>query len=488
MMNNKDLAPRFKRNLMSPASQPLAEDLQMRPTQNSLLYKASQTMNKQQPLPMQPPHHQQGGYSSQYGGRSGNSENGHYGQQQPPQNLHHQAQQWSNRSNPSPPLQQNEGLQQPYHTNNQMKGVGVKPLVIMDPTSSTPINNILKKDEIIIKPAGGDKAAKKEKKDRGPSKEEYLKKVNAFLNEHLLDDAVNITAIEDTEVSRDEEQDVLNEDVGKTENGKENGISTSASPTPPAEIDVVVVVESDDKQLTMDKVVAAFMELKVPDKFIKDSIIKILTEILDKSDAMHDRIIEFLLALRKENRCSNNVISEAFKHMVNTMGEKEKTVPKVTTVVASLLSRAVTTKLCKLSDIASYTESGQHYPLFLLVLQQLHKKMGRQPLSDLFGASKVNLMTSLPEVDRTKDRMAEILEDRNLSFLYPLLRVQAELWKQIQADSNPQQFYKWIKENIEPSLYTDPGFITAMMTVIVKYITKVSGRSSFYVCLTVCLR
>lgn len=83
-------------------------------------------------------------------------------------------------------------------------------------------------------------------------------------------------------------------------------------------------------------------------------------------------------------------------------------------------------------------------------------------------------MTSLPECDRTKDRMAEILEDRNLNFLYPLLRVQAELWKQIQSDSNPQQFYKWIKENVEPSCYAEQGFIVAIMTVLLKYIHQES--------------
>lgn len=144
--------------------------------------------------------------------------------------------------------------------------------------------------------------------------------------------------------------------------------------------------------------------------------------------------------------------------------------------MASLLSRAVSVRLCKLSDVSNYTDNGQHYPLFLLVLQQLHKQLGKQSLQELFQQSKVNLMTSLPESDRTKDRMAEILEDRNLSFLYPLLRVQAELWKQIQADSNPQQFYKWIKENVESGCYTDPGFITAVMTVLLKYIMQESSK------------
>ncbi len=70
----------------------------------------------------------------------------------------------------------------------------------------------------------------------------------------------------------------------------------------------------------------------------------------------------------------------------------------------------------------------------------------------------------LSEYDRSKDRMVEILEDRNLSFMFPLLRVQADLWRQIRADPNAVNFYKWIKENVMTHLQTDPGFINTLVT------------------------
>jgi len=82
-------------------------------------------------------------------------------------------------------------------------------------------------------------------------------------------------------------------------------------------------------------------------------------------------------------------------------------------------------------------------------------------------------MSLLPTSERTKERLAEILEERGLSFLFPLLRIQAELSKQLQADPNPTQFYKWIKENLDAAHHTDPGFINALVTVLIKYITQV---------------
>lgn len=54
-------------------------------------------------------------------------------------------------------------------------------------------------------------------------------------------------------------------------------------------------------------------------------------------------------------------------------------------------------------------------------------------------------MVQLPEADKTKERLSEILEERELTFLYPLLRIQADLARQLATDPNPQAFYKWIK-------------------------------------------
>lgn len=87
---------------------------------------------------------------------------------------------------------------------------------------------------------------------------------------------------------------------------------------------------------------------------------------------------------------------------------------------------------------------------------------------------QINLITQLSENDKTKERLSEILEERDLTFLYPLLRIQADLSRQLQADPNPQSFYKWIKENLEQSNFNDPGFINALMTVLLKYISQVS--------------
>lgn len=542
MINNKDLAPRFKRNMM-PQQNPV-EDLQMRPTANSLLFK-TQNMSMKTQLPISQTPSSQSSKSSSYNSpqlgdfssplttrtllseqraaASGNSafganvsSNSSYNQSSSTSASNYgsgsggasaggstgaslgntgSAGQQTTSNNSSPLTGQHSQLTRNSLNNQPSVLNGKSPAnALVGSSPATPINNILQKDQVIIKQASAEKAEKKNKKDKGPNKEEFMKKVSVFTSEVLLENlkkqieedklgkpkdppvengAVQEIVVEVVDQVLNPDPDTVNEaDFSeKTEDDKSSEKTDVGSETEKS--------ETEDKSVElslMDELVNEYYELKVPEKFMRDSVSKIVNEVLDKSDPFHEKTIEFLQKLRKDGKLANGATLEAFKALINSMNEKEKTIPKITTIVASLLSRAVSVRLCKLSDISNYTDSGQHYPLFLLVLQQLHKQLGKPQLQEMFQQSKVNLMSSLPECDRTKDRMAEILEDRNLSFLYPLLRVQAELWKQIQADSNPQQFYKWIKENVEANCYTDPGFITAVMTVLLKFIMQESSK------------
>lgn len=85
----------------------------------------------------------------------------------------------------------------------------------------------------------------------------------------------------------------------------------------------------------------------------------------------------------------------------------------------------------------------------------------------LFGVDSCSfpIFPSLPtEIDQNKDRMLEILEGKSLSFLFPLMKLEKELLKQIKADPAPQTVYKWIKDNISLKLHTEKGFVNILMT------------------------
>lgn len=175
----------------------------------------------------------------------------------------------------------------------------------------------------------------------------------------------------------------------------------------------------------------------------------------------------------------------------------EEEIPLVKSYLAQFAARAIIVDLVSITDLAHPLENGAHFPLFLLCLQQLVKLKDREWLGDLFQQSKVNMLKMLPgmckpvlticsfpnvslllvlmgiffslfhpliECDQNKDRMLEILEGKGLSFLFPLMKLEKELLKQIKVDPSPQSIYKWIKDNISPKLHTDKGFVNILMT------------------------
>ncbi|CAG9762753.1 unnamed protein product [Ceutorhynchus assimilis] len=258
----------------------------------------------------------------------------------------------------------------------------------------------------------------KSKKDKGPSKEEVFKKYNTLLDEYWK-----------------------------------------------GEVDLKQAINS-------------YKEHKVPEKFVKEVILSGLSLALDKSDVEQEKLIKLVGNLKEDGAVSGGAVQEAFKSLCHVLEQREAEAEKVITAASGLLAAAVCEHLAPLSDIAMLTDNGAHYPLFLLVLQRVKTKTGKSELSEMFNKSKINLMAQLPESDKTKERLSEILEERELTFLYPLLRIQADMARQLAVDPNPQTFYKWIKENLESANFNDPGFINALVTVLIKYITQEAQLSA----------
>ncbi|XP_033339349.2 N-acetyltransferase 1 isoform X2 [Megalopta genalis] len=265
---------------------------------------------------------------------------------------------------------------------------------------------------IVIKQGPVDKREKaRDRKDKGISREEILKKVNA-----LMDDLATHGNIQD--------------------------------------------------------VVTTFQDLKIPERLLRHAVYTLHSNTLDRGDTERELAAKFVVELEKAEAVTAQQIHEGWKELVSNIPEKESTVPCVASHVAYLTAKAIVDNLIQLSDLVAVTENGQHHPLFLLTLQQLHKSQGKARLTQIFNESKVNLISQLPEADKTKERLAEILEDRELTFLYPLLKIQGDIWRQLENDPNPNTLYKWIKEKLEPSHHTDSEFINALMNVLLKYITQ----------------
>ena len=216
----------------------------------------------------------------------------------------------------------------------------------------------------------------------------------------------------------------------------------------------------------------AFKDLNPPKKYMAETLMTMMKTTVDKSDTERENVMELINTMKSESLVSSDHFMEGFQMLLDQMSALEAEVPLIRSYLAKFAAMGVTEGIITLAELADPLENGAYYPLFLLCLQQIHKIKDKEWLVASFNNSKINLQKMLPEIDQTKERMMEILEDRGLSFMFPLLRVQSELWRQIQAEPNATSLYKWIKDKVDPNLHYTKGFINVLTTCVLKCVTQ----------------
>ncbi|XP_052066072.1 eukaryotic translation initiation factor 4 gamma 2-like [Mytilus californianus] len=216
----------------------------------------------------------------------------------------------------------------------------------------------------------------------------------------------------------------------------------------------------------------AFKDLNCPKKFMGEVLMNMMKASVDKSDTERENIMVLITAMKSENLMLADQFMEGFQMLLDQMSAMEAEIPLIKTYLAKFAAMGVTEGVITLAELADPMENGAYYPLFLLCLQQIHKIKDKKWLVASFNNSKINLQKMLPEIDQNKERMMEILEDRGLSFMFPLLRVQSELWRQIQAEPNATALYKWIKDSVDTNLQYTTGFINVLTACVLKYVTQ----------------
>ncbi|XP_032415694.1 eukaryotic translation initiation factor 4 gamma 2a, partial [Xiphophorus hellerii] len=220
----------------------------------------------------------------------------------------------------------------------------------------------------------------------------------------------------------------------------------------------------------IEEAVSTAKEMKAPNYFLSEMLNKMIMFTLERSDEDKENASKLIHALSTEGVISRESLLPAFLRVLDQSPKIEEEIPLVKSYLAQFAARAVIADLVSIDDLAHQLENGTHFPLFLLCLQQMVRLKDKDWLGDLFQQSKVNMQKMLPEIDQNKDRMLEILEGKGLGFLFPLMKLEKELLKQIKVDPSPQSIYKWIKDNISPKLHTDKGFVNILVTSLLQYI------------------
>ncbi|XP_073245237.1 eukaryotic translation initiation factor 4 gamma 2-like [Porites lutea] len=181
--------------------------------------------------------------------------------------------------------------------------------------------------------------------------------------------------------------------------------------------------------------------------------------------------IQLFVSLHKSNLLTADVFIKGVSEVLEKQQESDEN-PKVKKQMAKIIAESVTQEILSLIEVSSLSENGNFYPALLLCLKELENLKGQEWLVKEFTDSKLDLLSTLPEEDRTSEKFMSILEKQNLVFLYPLLHIQADLFSKIEEDPSVTAIYKWVKDNVECSWHTNPEFVNVLTTCLLKFATK----------------
>ncbi|KAF0298618.1 Eukaryotic translation initiation factor 4 gamma 2 [Amphibalanus amphitrite] len=207
--------------------------------------------------------------------------------------------------------------------------------------------------------------------------------------------------------------------------------------------------------------VTAWRDAKVADGLVVHVLQQLLSRGLQRSEEERLQLVELLAELRRADTLTAAAATEPFRHLVDSLDDQLEALERA----AGCLAAAVRAGLLPLAELAAACEGGTHFPLFFIVLQRLSEQTeSQQELIDQLASTKASLLTQLPAAERTKERLGEVLDERQLAFLCPLLRLAGQLVRQLSADPSEAAFYKWIRANVPAQLQQEGDFVGALFT------------------------
>lgn len=182
------------------------------------------------------------------------------------------------------------------------------------------------------------------------------------------------------------------------------------------------------------------------------------------------------------------LLKKGFNVILENLSDLESEFHFVKSNISLYAARAVCDGVITFHELACEMKHGAYYPLFFLCMQNMHKIKSQDWLRQQLEKSKINLIDMLPsklkkqllvfndnneyilfrfcfkDGDRSKERLIQILEDRELGFLYPMLKIETALLEKIQNNCTSDELKEWICVNLNSELTNSIDFIQSLVT------------------------
>jgi len=214
----------------------------------------------------------------------------------------------------------------------------------------------------------------------------------------------------------------------------------------------------------------SWKDANFPAKMVNNALIHTFKQIIKNPSGDGRQVcMEFVDQLYSSDMITAVQVKESLARMVSNIESNSDS--SNSNATAELAAWSVSSDKVKLVEVAEMTEGGSSHPLFLSILQTLATKNKNNTLN-MFKESNIKLTDQLPTNMRTEEQLGEQLEQRQLSFLVPLLAIKADMWKQLESKPDCASFLAWVLAAVPEENRKDHSFISALIASVVRHIAE----------------
>jgi len=211
----------------------------------------------------------------------------------------------------------------------------------------------------------------------------------------------------------------------------------------------------------------AWKEGEIPNKMVNNALIHLFKQVIKMTEKSQlDLALQLVDQLAAEEAVTQVHCKEGLSRLIQSFSSLEAAAEGG---MVHLAVWSLTTEKIKFAELAEMTEGGSTHPYFFSILQSMANQSEDKTLA-LFKESGVKLLDQLPSDSRTEELLGNLLEEKKLLFLVPLLAIKSELWRQLETNPSPEAYLAWIQANVHPEHHTDPAFVYALMSNLLKHI------------------
>ena len=268
-------------------------------------------------------------------------------------------------------------------------------------------------------------------------------------------------------VQLDDDGAVSTSDVDGAIYGDASGLLTHEMPSFIDDVlEKLYETDSTNEAFTMWK------KASLPAKMVNNVLIHMFKQILKNSNSgQRKTAMDLVDQLFGSDQITGVQIKDSLVKIVSTMDSNSDTASQTT--MAEMSAWAVLTDKLKLAEVAEVTIGGSRHPLFFSVLQVMAREDKEATLASI---KNIKLMDQLSPSLRTEEQLGDQLEQRQLSFLVPLLAIKADMWRQLEADPSPAGLIAWIKKTVPDEKVKDQGFVSTLIINIVRLISEPNNK------------